>query len=47
MPDAVVNMPNYNVFMRDRGWADLDKRKKGGVTVYVRDSPGCLPVQFI
>ena len=27
--DAVVNIPNYNVFRRDRGWADLDKRKKG------------------
>lgn len=31
MPDAVVNIPNYKVFRRDRGWADLDKRKKGGV----------------
>ena len=30
MPDAVVNIPNYNVFRRDRGWADLDKRKKRG-----------------
>ena len=38
MPDAVVNIPNYNVFRRDRDWAGLDKRKKGGVAVYVRDS---------
>ena len=44
MPDAVVNIPNYNVFRRDRGWADLDKRKKGGVAVYVRDSLKVLDV---
>ena len=31
MPDAVMNIPNYNVFRRDRGWADLDKREKRGV----------------
>ena len=31
MPDAVVNIPNYKVFRRDRGWAVLDKREKGGV----------------
>ena len=28
----------------DRGWADLDKRKKGGVAVYVRDSLKVLDV---
>ena len=44
MPDAVVNIPNYNVFRRDRGWADLDKRKKGGVAVYVGDSLKVLDV---
>ena len=44
MPDAVVNIPNYNVFRQDRGWADLDKRKKGGVAVYVRDSLKVLDV---
>ena len=44
MPDAVANIPNYNVFRRDRGWADLDKRKKGGVAVYVRDSLKVLDV---
>lgn len=44
MPDAVVNIPNYNVFRRDRGWADLDKRKKGGVAIYVRDSLKVLDV---
>ena len=44
MPDAVVNIPNYNVFRRDRDWAGLDKRKKGGVAVYVRDSLKVLDV---
>ena len=44
MPDAVVNIPNYNVFRQDRGWADLDKRNKGGVAVYVRDSLKVLDV---
>ena len=29
MLDTVVNIPNYNVFRQDRGWADLYKRKKG------------------
>ena len=36
MPDAVPNIPNYTLFRRDRDWADLDKRKKGGVAIYVR-----------
>ena len=31
MPDAVLNIPNDNVFRRDRSWADLKKRKKKGV----------------
>ncbi|PFX14922.1 hypothetical protein AWC38_SpisGene20887 [Stylophora pistillata] len=37
MPNASVIIPDYNVFRRDRGWADLDKRKKGDIAVYVRD----------
>ena len=44
MPDAVVNIPNYNMFRWDRGWAALDKREKGGVAVCVRDSLKVLDV---
>ena len=38
IPDVVVNIPNYTLFRRDRGWDDLDKRKKGGVAFYVRNN---------
>ena len=44
MPDAVANIPNYTLFRRDRGWADLDKRKKGGVAIYVRDNLNVLDI---
>ena len=37
IPNAVVNIPNYTLFRRDRGWDDLD-RKKGGVAFYVRNN---------
>lgn len=46
MLDVVVNILNYNVFRWDRGWVDLDKRKKGGVVVYVRDSFKVLDVYW-
>ena len=35
VPDSVANIPGYTLFRRDRGWGDLDKRKKGGVAIYV------------
>ena len=38
MPDALANIPNYTLFRRDRDWADLDKRKKGGVAINLRDN---------
>ena len=38
MPDAIVNAPDYALFRRDRGWENLDIRKKGGVAIYVRDN---------
>lgn len=28
MPDAVVNIPTYTIFRRDRNWSGQDKRKK-------------------
>ena len=42
--DGVVNIPNYTLFRRDRGWADLDKGKKGGVAVYVRNNLNVLDI---
>mgnify|MGYP001793954207 CR=1 FL=1 len=48
MPDAVVNIPNYNLVRRGRSWADLDKRKKGGVAVYVsNNSKSCTLIDLI
>ena len=38
MPDAIVNIPGYTLFRRDRGWKELDKRKKGGIAIYVRQN---------
>ena len=44
IPDAAMNIPNYTLFRRDRGWADLDERKKGVYiilkTVFIRSSSG-------
>ena len=31
MPDAIVNIPGYSIFRRDRNWSGLDKRSKGGI----------------
>ena len=42
MPDAVANIPNYTLFRRDRDWADLDKRKRGGVAINLRDNLNLL-----
>ena len=27
LPDSIVNIPEYNLFRRDRGWLGRDKRK--------------------
>ena len=37
-PDAVVNIPNYNIFRRDRNWSGHDIRKKGRVAVFLRNN---------
>ena len=34
IPDAAMHIPNYTLFRRDRGWADLDERKKGILDIY-------------
>ena len=36
LPDSIVNIPEYNLFRRDRGWLRRDKRKNGGIAIYVR-----------
>ena len=33
MPDAIVNIPGYSIFRRDRNWSGLDKRSKGGIAI--------------
>ena len=38
MPDAVINIPNYTIFRRDRDWSGLDMRNKGGVAIYTRNN---------
>ena len=44
MPDVIVNIPDYAIFRRDRGWENLDSRKKGGVAIYVRNNLKVLDV---
>ena len=44
VPDSVANIPGYTLFRRDRGWGDLDKRKKGGVAIYVRNNLKVLDI---
>ena len=43
-PDAVVNIPNYTIFRRDRNWSGRDVRKKGGVAVYVQNNISVIDV---
>ena len=44
IPDSVVSIDGYNIFRRDRDWAGTDKRKKGGVAMYVRDNLKVLDI---
>ena len=37
-PDAIVNIPEYNIFRRDRNWSGNDMRNGGGVAVYIRNN---------
>ena len=43
-PDSIVAIEGYTVYRRDRDWAGTDKRKKGGVAVYVRENLKVLHV---
>ena len=38
MPDAIVNIPGYNIFRRDRDWSGLDSRCKGGIAIFARSN---------
>ena len=38
VPDANVAITNYTTYRRDRDWFGNDKRAKGGVAVYIRNS---------
>ena len=44
IPDAIVDIPNYALFRRDKNWENLDTRKKGSVAIYVRDKLKVLDV---
>ena len=37
-PDAIVNIPKYNIFRRDRNWSGNDMRNRGGVAVYIHNN---------
>ena len=38
MQDAIVNIPGYNIFRRDRDWSGLDSRCKGAIAIFARSS---------
>ena len=38
LPDYIVNIPEYNLFRQDRGWLRRDKRKNGGIAIYVSNN---------
>lgn len=44
VPDVVVNFPEYVIYRRDRGWAESDKKKKGGIAVCVQNNLKCLDI---
>ncbi|XP_028414902.1 uncharacterized protein LOC114537989 [Dendronephthya gigantea] len=37
-PDAIVNIPDYSIYRRDRNWSGNDMRNKGGVAIYIRNN---------
>ena len=37
-------IPGYNLFRRDRGWLGRDKRKNGGIAIYVRKNLKVLSI---
>ena len=45
--DSVVSysVEGYTTYRRDRDWGDTDKRKNGGVAIYVREHLKVLSVQ--
>lgn len=45
IPDSVVGIEGYSIYRRDRDWEDIDKRKKGGVAIYVREHLKVLAVK--
>jgi hypothetical protein len=38
IPDVIILINNYAVFRRDRCWNNIDKRKNGGVAIYIRNN---------
>jgi hypothetical protein len=38
IPDVIILINNYAVFRRDRCWNNIDKRKHGGVAIYIRNN---------
>ena len=44
MPDAIVNIPGYSIFRRDRNWSGLDKRGKGGIFIYAKSNLNIIDV---
>ena len=36
--DSTVAIGGYTIYRRDRDWVGPDKRKKGGISVYVREN---------
>ena len=43
--DAIVNIPGYSIFRRDRNWSGLDKRSKGGIAIYARSNLNIIDVK--
>ena len=43
--DSVVAIDGYTIHRRDRDWGGKDKRKKGGIAVYVREQLKVLDVK--
>ena len=39
LPDSIVNIPENNLFRRDRGWLGRDWRKNGGIAIYMKKNP--------
>ena len=45
VPDVVIAISNYALFRRDRNWNGTDRRRNGGIAIYIRNNINVVDIQ--